>query len=69
MKNRDKPTDGKYRVCSQCQVEETECLQVITIVLPPTIPKRTDVCRNCLSVLIDNSILKNHAKYREENAT
>jgi len=59
---------GKHRICSQCQAKETESFPIIDIILPPTIPRRQSVCQPCLSIAIDNSILKNRAKHREENA-
>jgi hypothetical protein len=61
-----KPEFGKHRICSSCQAKESETLQIIDIILPPTIPRRQSICRPCLQVAIDSSIEKNRAKYREE---
>jgi len=44
------------RVCAECQKSESEVV-LFSIILPPEIPERTDYCRQCLSIVIDNSIM------------
>jgi len=52
----------RNKTCSQCGQPETDSLQIVSIILPPTINKRINVCRPCLRILIDDSVEKNKAK-------
>jgi hypothetical protein len=66
--NRKKKKQQQNKVCVECKRPESSKLRIVTVILPPTLPKKTDLCEPCLEAAIDNSILKNRAKHREEHA-
>jgi hypothetical protein len=45
---------AEIRKCSACDKPDTETV-LLTIILPPIIPKRQDLCPPCLAIAIDNA--------------
>jgi hypothetical protein len=52
----------KDRICSECGKKEDDNTSIFSILLPPTITRRKDVCDPCLRIIVDNDIRKNKAK-------
>lgn len=53
------------KICSECGIKETNTISIVTILLPPTIITKKDVCEPCLSRIIDNDIHKNKSKLED----
>ena len=49
-----KEEEIRIRRCSTCDKPDTE-IALLTIILPPVIMERQDLCHDCLKVAIDDS--------------
>jgi hypothetical protein len=46
--------DEKTRYCSNCERSEID-VALLTIILPPIIMEKQDLCHDCLALAIDSS--------------
>jgi hypothetical protein len=60
QKPREIKAESEQRRCYSCDKPDTETT-LLTIILPPTIRERQDLCPPCLAIAIDNSKKKDKA--------
>lgn len=56
MKEKQTPqeTEAEVRKCYSCDKPDNETI-LLTIILPPVIMEKQDLCPPCLAIVIDNS--------------
>ena len=59
----DKPAETEERKCFACSKPDSETV-LLTIILPPTIMEKQDMCPPCLKLAIDDSSKKGKAAQR-----
>lgn len=52
------------RICKGCGKSEDDVI-LFSIIMPPDIPDKTLLCKQCMVIAVDNSKKKNEAKQRD----